>query len=245
MINQIPTVIIMYNNHLYVKIMIEQLQRYYINDIIIIDNCSTWEKTKEFKNNLTSVKLIELNQNFGHNVWKKKFIYKTLPEKFILTDPDIKFNKNLPSNFLEELINVSDEYKTPKCGFALDISEPHKFYPSTGYMTDPGIGAPNETIESWESQFWKNSVLDCSKEMYYASIDTTFCLVTKKYQKRDIHTSIRIAGNFTAKHLPWYIEDEYLTIQDKIEMYNNTLYGSSSTRRIFRNWYENFYCGKI
>ena len=33
-------------------------------------------------------------------------IYNSLPDKFILTDPDLQFNENLPNNFIEILIEL-------------------------------------------------------------------------------------------------------------------------------------------
>ena len=45
-------------------------------------------------------------------------------------------------------------------------------------------------------------------ELYYADVDTTFCLVNNQFKKNPSN-NLRIAGNFTAKHLPWY--KDYIT----------------------------------
>ena len=114
-----------------------------------------------------------------------------MPEKFILTDPDLKFNKNVPTNFIEILSNLSDKYESSKIGLALDICDDEKMYQSIDYFN-------NKTICEWEKQFWKNKIEDSEYELYSASMDTTFCLINKKNINKK---SIRVAGNFTAKLL--------------------------------------------
>lgn len=63
--------------------------------------------------------------NIAHQVNKTSNVdlYNYLPEKFILTDPDLEFNENLPSNFIDILVDISENYQCYKVGFALDISD--------------------------------------------------------------------------------------------------------------------------
>jgi hypothetical protein len=68
------------------------------------------------------------DKNNGYLVWKESFIYNNLPDKFIITDPDLEFNKNTPSNFIDIMISISDQYKSEKVGFALDLSESDKMF---------------------------------------------------------------------------------------------------------------------
>ena len=60
-----------------------------------------------------------------------------------------------------------------------------------------------KNIYDWESQFWNNKIIDKNYELYKANIDTTFCLINNNYINNGT-SNIRIAGEFTAKHLPWY-----------------------------------------
>jgi FkbM family methyltransferase len=86
-----------------------------------------------------------------------------------------------------------------------------------------------KTIYDWESQFYQNKINDDIYELYDASIDTAFCLVNKKYEYNDYN--VRIAGNFTAKHLPWYIENEIYNIYEnyKRSINANTISSISKT----------------
>jgi FkbM family methyltransferase len=213
----IPIIVICYNNYKYVNntlIQIQKINEEYYKNIIIVNNNSTCIDTINFLNNV-NVKIIN-NENNGpwiSNV-KNKHIYDSLPDKFILTDPDLKFNENIPSNFIEILSELSDKYNTTKIGFALDITDFEKMY-DTIYVFSI------YTIYDWEKRFWANKFDNDIYELYNAEIDTTFCLINKK----NIYTNfcIRIAGNFTAKHLPWYKEPKIMSI------YENYVHNTNST----------------
>ena len=163
------------------------------------------------------VRVINNKENLGPWITNtnNKHIYDILPEKFILTDPDLKFNKNIPTNFIEILANLSDKYKTSKIGFALDISDHELFFLTTNY-TQSGF-----SIYEWEKSFYEFKIADDKYELYDADIDTTFCLINKKniYINKynileDYNLKIRVGGNFTAKHIPWYIDNEIYNVYD-------------------------------
>jgi FkbM family methyltransferase len=145
-------------------------------------------------------------------------------------DPDLKLNENLPSNFVEILSDLSDTYKTSKIGFALDISDSDKFYKIDNYAGD-------KSIREWEKQFWENKIDDPNYELYNSIIDTTFCLIDKSngdYQ-------IRVAGNFTAKHLPWYIESEVYNVYENYINTTNTNGSISTISKIIKSYIEDKY----
>ena len=223
----IPIIIICYNNSHYVKNTLSQIlkiNKEYYKNIQILNNASTCLTTINFLNSC-DVKVIHNSSNIGPwiNNWKNKWVYDNLPEKFILTDPDLKLNENIPNNFIEIFSELSDKYQTSKIGFSLDISDFDKMYKTLNYSNT------GKTIYDWESQFYQNKINDDIYELYDASIDTTFCLVNKKYEYNDYN--VRIAGNFTAKHLPWYIENEIYNIYEnyKRSINANTISSISKT----------------
>jgi hypothetical protein len=206
----IPIIIICYNNYKYVKNTIEQIRRInfdYYKNILILNNNSNCLNTINFLNNI-DVKIINNSNNNGPWIshYQNKEIYEIMPNKFILTDPDLMLNKNIPKNFIEILSELSDKYETSKIGFALDISEPDKFFNNPNYHK-------SQTIFEWENNhFWKNKINNDIYDLYKDGIDTTFCLINKNYMYKNYH--IRIAGNFTAKHLPWYVENEIYNVYE-------------------------------
>lgn len=127
----IPIVIICYNNYKFVNNTIKQYESLISSpNIIIIDNCSTCKYTIKYINDCNhTYNIIKCNTNNGHLVWTMPFIFDTLPGKFIITDPDLQFNKNMPNNFIDIIMQISDDYKCAKVGFALDISDPEKMFP--------------------------------------------------------------------------------------------------------------------
>jgi len=133
-----------------------------------------------------------LNENF----------YRLLPEYFCLTDPDLEFSTKLPSDFVLQLVSLTETYSVGKAGFSLDISEPQSFKEE-----DFLIGERKYKIWEWEEQFWRDRLPSdlAGNAIYRASIDTTFAVYNKKYFKRETFMdAIRVAGSFTCRHLPWY-----------------------------------------
>ena len=87
------------------------------------------------------------------------------------------------------------------------------------------------------------SIKDNDYELYNAPIDTTFSLINKitftsnwKIQNNNtkgIH--IRIAGNFIAKHIPWYINNNIYPLSEiNNNMYSNN--GISTTLKLINRY---------
>jgi len=193
----IPVVVICYNNYKYVMNTVEQLEKFANMNIMILDNKSTCEDTIRYLKTLPYT-IFWRDENLGPWISPNSNadIYDILPSKFILTDPDLQFNPNLPPNFIEIMAKISDLHSCEKVGFALDISDFADMFQSP-YVDEL-------TIYDWEKQFWERKVEHPIYELYNSDIDTTFCLVNKEHIYNDNDSHIRIAGNFTAKHLPWY-----------------------------------------
>jgi FkbM family methyltransferase len=196
--------------------MIQQIvgiNKEYTENIIILNNCSTCIYTINYLKN-TKYKVINNTANSGpcisheYNV----HIYNQLPDLYIMTDPDLEINKNIPTNFVEILAELSYKYNSYKVGFALDISNKDELfeYDKYHYHIDKYY-----TICELEKLWWEERIIDDKYELYNAGIDTTFCLVNK----RNIHCiHIRIAGDFTCKHLPWYKNNPLFNIYDNYIM---------------------------
>jgi FkbM family methyltransferase len=212
----IPILIICYDNYKYVQNTVLQLlniNKELHDTIQIVDNCSTDPDTIQYLKD-TSIKVIYNTSNKGPSIdpYNNVHIYDTLPDKFILTDPDLQFNKSMPANFIQILSELSDIYSTFKIGFALDISDFNQMYQTT-YHT-------GKNIYEWESPFWSNRIDNTEYELYNAAIDTTFCLINKKFNEG---FCVRVAGIFTAKHIPWYKNNNLYSTYELYTMYKNTL----------------------
>lgn len=227
----IPIIIPCYNNYRYVDNMILQLLNINKNiekNIIIMDNKSTDIDTIKYLKSRTNV--IFNNENKGPWITSNnnENIYNLLPDRFIITDPDLQLNPNIPHNFIDILSELSNKYHCSKIGFALDISDYDKMFDTKGSY---GI-----TVYEWERQFWRNKINDTEYELYHAQIDTTFALINKKGRGYDI----RIAGNFTAKHIPWYKDNLLLNVYDNYKINTNTT-KISTISKIIKEYIEEKY----
>jgi len=198
--DNIPIVVICWNNLTFVKNFVNQITKYK-NPIILLDNKSDYPALlnyyREIKNELKDKITIKLlDKNYGHRVYLK--LRNNLPDIFILSDPDLELNTNMPDNFAEIFLNISNTYKMYKVGAAINIEDKDDFIECPKYTQ-------NKSIYDWESQFWKTPIKNHTYELYKAHLDTTFCLVNNKYKGGSEYSpAIRVAGNFTVKHLPWY-----------------------------------------
>jgi hypothetical protein len=130
----IPILIICYNNYKYVKNTLEQIvkiNKEYYKNIQIVNNNSNCKDTINFLKNVD----VNVIHNDNNGPWINNeiniHIYETLPDKYILTDPDLELNQHIPTNFIEVLSELSDKYGTSKIGLALDISDFEKMYETT------------------------------------------------------------------------------------------------------------------
>lgn len=235
--DKIPILIICYNNYRYVENTIQQINAInssYNDNIIIINNNSNDSDTIDYLEKLKKKSYYIINNlNISPRIdnINNVEIFNKLPDKFILTDPDLQFNKNIPKNFIDDLITISEKYKSFKTGFALDISDYNCMYQH--------IYTQNKNIYDWEKVNWYNSIPDEKYILYDAGIDTTFSLINKNYLNNDNRT-IRIAGDFTAKHLPWYIKNNIYSLSESYTMISTFKDDISDTKNIFKEQYKSF-----
>jgi FkbM family methyltransferase len=237
----IPIIVISFNNYKYVENTIKQLLTInpdYQTSIIIMDNCSTDTETIDYLKRI-NVKVHYNKTNVGPWVQPScnSELYNEMPNEFILTDPDLQFNKHLPANFIEILSELSKKYKCRKIGFALDISDYDKMYQDIYYPADGSW--PARTILDWEGALWSTKISNETYDLYVVSIDTTFCLINKEFNNHEIYQDIRVGGNFIAKHLPWYVSNPIYNKYEEYCFYTNSKY--SWTKRIFMSNLEKDY----
>jgi hypothetical protein len=207
-----PLVVISYNNHAYVNRTIVQAKLYGLRPIVV-DNASIYEKTRTYLKSLRrDADVIQLDDNYGSRCWTRPELLARLPSRFFVTDPDLEWNPRLPKDFPAKLDALCTELGARKVGFALDISDISQMFQDADYFK-------GQTIQGWESQFWAAPVQHAAYELYEAHIDTTFHLFDKTTDDRAL--AYRVAGDFTAKHSPWY-RSTTISAHDLIHMYVST-----------------------
>ncbi len=222
---KIPVIIVSFNNGTYVKNMVQQLNQREIVPLII-DNKSSDPDTIKVLNDLAQGKaeVLSSSKNLGHLVGFLDPIYKLLPEVFAYTDPDLQFHPDLPENFLQEFAALTENYECYKAGMALDIinfGEMKKLQSSTTRKY-PFYFHKLHDVMDWERQFWMFPLKHDRLEVYAAPIDTTFAVYQKKYfHNGDLCKGVRVAGKFSACHLPWFPQYDIVSNAER-NNYKNT-----------------------
>ena len=201
---KIPIYIPVFNNPTYTKYFVEQLQEIQCNDIYIVDNKSDYPPMISLLKELEQkFNVVRLDRNEGpHFILRNQNFYKSLPEIFCLSDPDMELSRNLPKEFLADLLQISNQYKMGKVGFALEV-------PAEEELKDIELNMEGKiwNMREWESQWWENCIGKSLKgdDLYMTTLDTQFALYNKNYfDPNDRYRCIRVAGRFTAKHLGLY-----------------------------------------
>lgn len=164
------------------------------------------------------ISIVRLRENFGAHAVFDADIYKQLGDSFIYTDADLKLNDNMPEDFVQQMYDRMEEYNINKVGLALCIDDFQlEMYGNHAILH--------------ESQFWVERL---QKDVYLAPVDTTFCLV-KNCVGRELH-AIRMAGNFTAKHLPWYVN--FADMCDEDTYFARTASNDSNFGQHYRSWLQ-------
>ncbi|KQZ87191.1 hypothetical protein ASD64_07045 [Mesorhizobium sp. Root157] len=213
----VPALVPCFNNPTYSAMMLDQLWRVGFRDIRFIDNASTnpdmqaWLDREDGRR-----KVVRLNDNLGPGA--SMLTQNDLPRHFCVTDPDISFNPNLPSDFLIELRDLTHRHAIGKAGFALDLSRRHLF-PAKTFP----LNGRDYTVSEWEEPFWQHPLRFTAggDRVFDANVDTTFCMVDRRFFIPDRSTrAVRIAGRYTATHLPW--EGAALPPEREMSLYAET-----------------------
>lgn len=198
----IPIIINNYNRYTFLKELIESLETREYRNIYIIDNNSTYLPLLDYYAQIP-YKVFKLNKNLGYLALWKSNIYKLFKNQyFVYTDSDIVLSKECPKDFLNYFLSLMSVYpRASKIGCALSIKDLPDHYKNK-----------NKVIE-WESKFWKKEI---KKNIYKAPIDTTFALYRPnvKGPAYNHDFNIRVGGEYTAKHLPWYNDDNNLSDEE-------------------------------
>lgn len=190
-LKEIPVIINNRNRYSYLLRLIHWIEEAGMKNIYIIDNDSTYPPLLEYYKSIPYT-VFRLKENVGHMaLWETEIIKSFDNSFYIYSDPDILPSEECKHEFMQVLFDCLKKYThIEKAGFALHIDDLPEHY-SNKYK-----------VMEWESQFWKTKLDDI---IYSASIDTTFALYRPYSGNSQNHFSAcRVAGKFTARHLPWY-----------------------------------------
>jgi hypothetical protein len=202
--SQIPFIIPSFNNPTYLVNMLKQLETIQQNNILILDGGSMYPPMLQALDSISqTLPIVVLPFNPGPRLAiTSQVVLDALPNFFAVTDPDLSFNPCLPSDFINTMIELSNELSAPKIGFALDVSDSELMRKEKFKIGDDFF-----SIQEWEKQFWEKPKYNkYDLPLFEAQIDTTFAIYNQNfYHKEDFLAAYRVAGDYTAVHLPWML----------------------------------------
>lgn len=215
----IPVFVVSYNNGVYVKNITQQLNNFSVTPIIS-DNNSYCKNTQRVLNELSHSGMAQIarsNYNFGHLVGFIEPFYLILPEVFAYTDPDLQFNDKLPGDFMIQLADLTTLIPVFKAGFALSLNIKGTLKNTKIHLRNskPFLFEKQYSIKDYESKYWIKRLQHEKLEIYAAPIDTTFAVYRKQNYCGDFHDAIRVAGDYSATHLPWFVEFDLFSEDDR------------------------------
>jgi len=200
--SNIPIILCNRNRLTTTRNLVNQLVERGYKNLYIIDAVSTYEPLLEWYKEQKDAEIIYMKQNIGHKVlWNSDILQRFKEYPFIVySDSDISLNPNTPPNFIETMIKVCKDYKMDKVGLAINISN------LPNYPESSRAGA-------FEQQWWQTKIPSMEHELYLSDVDTTFCLL--RNGKPFTYRALRIAGDFTCDHMPWYNDPKNLSDEEK------------------------------
>lgn len=208
-LHNIPVFIISYDRLSYVVQMVEALQKYGMKNIHIIDNKSSYKPLIKWLKTCPCT-VHYMDKNWGHEVfWRSGQFKKYMKSVYIVTDPDIELNKNLPPDWLETMYQKLGEYRNvTKIGFELRWDD----LPNT---------LQSKNIKNTILTEYHKIRIPCEDlEMYLCDIDTIFALYrpgNPRPSSKKYYQGIRIVGEgrYLARHIPWYFDKKNETEEDR------------------------------
>jgi glycosyltransferase involved in cell wall biosynthesis len=229
--DDVPIIIPTFNTPSYLKSMIDQLEKRGWTNIIICDNNSTYPPMIDLLEELSKTyHVVRWSENYGPRYYtENKDICSRMPKYFIVTDPDLILNDDMPRNAINKMKRIVDMYGVSKVGLAIDIhseEERDRFFSTS-------------QVDDWEGRYWNVKVDKYPEkdDLYAAPVDTTFALYNRDRFLAEIDnvpmqmtcntSAIRIAGRFTCKHMGWW--DKLPLEQEEYDYYQKTITNWSST----------------
>jgi glycosyltransferase involved in cell wall biosynthesis len=182
------------------KTMVEHLL--FLNpseQIIIIDNDSTYPPLLKWYDSIKKLVDIRFNKNEGHLALWATQLDKELGEYFIYTDSDIELNPLMPSNYKEIMLEMLLKHGVDKSALAIkldDLPDHYKY--------------KHQVLRN-EARWWLNEIED---DVFTADTDTTFFMMRNTGD--NTFKSIRLARkDLICRHIPFYCDLDNLDEEEQ------------------------------
>lgn len=205
-----PIIINNFNRLTTTKKLVEDLKSRGYTNIHILDNNSTYPPLLNWYDTNPCI-IKRLDTNVGNLAIYNSDYINEFKGWVAYTDSDIELTDKVPPFFLQSMMNVADKYGRNKVGLSLMIED----LPDTHY---------GNIARQWEQKYWDNPL---EKDVYEAHVDTTFCII--KQGLPFTYEALRLGGDYTVRHIPWYLDYQNLSEEEKYVMQHSS--GTYSTTK--------------
>jgi hypothetical protein len=204
----IPIVILNRDRLHPVKDLIHSLKSRNYNNIIILDNQTTYEPTLEwykncgvevFHNNIPET--LYGNESFwrlAFHLHHPRFV-EIVGQHYVFTDSDVVPVETIPENFLDNMVDLCGEFPDlHKLGLGIKIDD----LPPDNKQT------PQSLV--YEGSYRDHPVPHPRYQLYQAPIDTTFAVYTPNSPPIWGDRTLRMDGDYQIRHYPFYYDIDNL-----------------------------------
>lgn len=201
------------NRLLPLKKLIEALKSRGYNNIVVIDNMSTYKPLLDWYKE-ENINVYSCQSNYGHKAleccrtnedqFKEKYLQIIENEYFVYTDSDVVPVDEIPNDFIEDMIDMSKTYNISKLGLSLKVDDiPDHF------------SLKKEVIDHENRFFTSGYIEDKRCQIFKAAVDTTFAIHVPGFPSTHSKNAYRTGGNYFARHMPWYYDTNNLPEDEK------------------------------
>ena len=214
----IPIVINSFNREDCLRRLVSWLRTAKYENIIIVDNASTYPPLLRYLDNLSTkreIRIVRLPTNLGpYAVWDAALLPALgIDSEYVYTDPDIVPCDFCPHDVIRVLQSVlSCDSRISKVGLGLRLDD------------IPACFQDRDMVLAWERQYW---LRPCAPGLYSAAIDTTFAIYRAGTAGYMNEGTVRTGWPYLASHEGWYLDSGNPTEEDRF--YRKTADSEAST----------------
>ena len=200
--------------------MVDTLHLLEYDNIYILDMGSTYLPLMEYYRTC-KCNVVYLENNGYKSLWSTGVIDLFNQYDWIaISDSDLEFNPETPVGFIEELIVVAKDFRCDKVGLAIEYLDL-----TNEYLRD--------IVVPIEDRYWINRLNHPTHIVYDAPVDSTFCVI--RPTKPFAYTALRVAGQFTCRHIDWY-SNWYKLTEEEQYYFDHTDPSISTTCAHYNQW---------
>jgi glycosyltransferase involved in cell wall biosynthesis len=205
-----------YNRHNPLQHLVNCLLSRGYNNIVILDNQSTYKPLLDWYKTLndTPVVIYNCKHNYGPGAldrcrfeeeeFRSRYLHIIENEYHVYTDSDVVPVDEIPNDFIDDMVEIAKKYEIPKLGLSLRIDDlPEHF------------SLKQQVIAHEGDFFHRGYIADDKCQVFKAPVDTTFALNAPGLNCGLYGEAYRMGGLYFARHAPWYYDTNNLPDDEK------------------------------